>query len=1618
MAILAIAKKVPMLAALALTAAVHFASAVDAATYTWIGGASAPWTTATSWSPTRSSPASNDVLQFIGGGSQSATSVPTQTIGQLLVTGNTTATLQQVSNATLTISGGAGTDLSIAAGSTLSAGSNFGPLHIRVGAGATGDVFGTLVLPGLSHTVDATDVNGIVFESGSSFVEVTPGAAFTTSGTANAIHFLGGSTLTTYTFGSVFGLAAPNSKIVLDHGSLFIDQGGHGSDFSGRTYGNYQFNVGGGGSGSPVGTGTVSIDNLSVTQGTLNVGMTGTFNLKGNVSVSSGATLNFSPASAATVTLNGPSAQTITNSGTLGVSSNETFTVNNPNGITLGSNMTLPAGTLNFVSGKVTTGGNTLTIGSAASVSGAGSGTGWVVGNLKRNVPIGGARTFDIGSASNYLPVALQVNGLAAAFDLAAKMSTPDHPQLATSAIDPAKTVNRFWTLTPASTPTFTSYSATFNFLASDVDGGANPSNFRVARYTVSTWTTLDPGTRTATSTQATGVTAFSDFAVGEATVVYTWIGGASAPWTTATSWSPTRSSPASNDVLQFIGGGSQSATSVPTQTIGQLLVTGNTTATLQQVSNATLTISGGAGTDLSIAAGSTLSAGSNFGPLHIRVGAGATGDVFGTLVLPGLSHTVDATDVNGIVFESGSSFVEVTPGAAFTTSGTANAIHFLGGSTLTTYTFGSVFGLAAPNSKIVLDHGSLFIDQGGHGSDFSGRTYGNYQFNVGGGGSGSPVGTGTVSIDNLSVTQGTLNVGMTGTFNLKGNVSVSSGATLNFSPASAATVTLNGPSAQTITNSGTLGVSSNETFTVNNPNGITLGSNMTLPAGTLNFVSGKVTTGGNTLTIGSAASVSGAGSGTGWVVGNLKRNVPIGGARTFDIGSASNYLPVALQVNGLAAAFDLAAKMSTPDHPQLDALVIDPAKSVNRYWTLTPASTPTFTSYSATFNFLASDVDGGANPSNFRVARYTASTWTTLPPGTRTATSTQATGVTAFSDFAVGEMSTICPPAGPSYTLGSRLYSLTAPTGSEGNGWSWSIDVPGTDFSGASGTVPVSPAGESSLEMVNRFVESINAYPCPDNMLKAVAFPKTATRTDLYVRIGGSVKLDLWVADVGEVMCCKPDFALGDICRISGPVPMPCTEPGLRARSIVLPRMLAGILLDEIPLSEQDCNMNGEDDQIDIASDVSADINDDGIPDECQPPFLVRVFAIANNKYRVLMDRAVTVGTAENENNYTLTSTLGPPDLATQVDGTTIDLTVSGTGLSGGDVEVVTVNGLTAAGSGLTMTAGQESSFHFGVLSPILVQGGDPDSLSAVPCRDVGRYQTGGPTTIRAIVQARFDNTYYMSATNNQRDGMAVFAPPQILTVGRQYVIVGFVQEYFDETQMSTIVYVADEGAAANPAAVVQTIPVVVDVTCDSPSPHLGTSSHLTNGEDFEDMLVTLNNVKVCEDDLAGSNFIITSFPVYPTPPADSMLVANLTATAYTYAPNQLHRINVTGILHYTLGALEICPRSDADIVVLGNAADVDDQLPKAVSFSVAPNPGRRPRLTFALPKPDQVEIGVFDVVGRQVSVVARGEFQAGTHTRQWDGLDSAGNSAKPGIYFYKLKLLTGVHTVRSVID
>ncbi|HEX8517709.1 MAG TPA: PKD domain-containing protein [Bacteroidia bacterium] len=249
--------------------------------------------------------------------------------------------------------------------------------------------------------------------------------------------------------------------------------------------------------------------NVNILLGTLNANNLG-LTLGGNWTNNS----IFTPGTG-TVTFNGTALQTI---GGSVVTAYRNLTINNASGVTLSLNTSI-AGVLNFSAGVINTGVNRVIITATGSVTGAATSR-FVNGFLQKNIATGNniARTFEVGNGtSNYLPINLLFANVSVAGNITASVNDLDHPSIASSCIDPSKSVNRYWRLTNAGT-TFNSYSATCNFLGvpADSDGGSLPANYYMALLNAGTWTVLTRGTVTATSNQGTGIVSIGDFQVGE----------------------------------------------------------------------------------------------------------------------------------------------------------------------------------------------------------------------------------------------------------------------------------------------------------------------------------------------------------------------------------------------------------------------------------------------------------------------------------------------------------------------------------------------------------------------------------------------------------------------------------------------------------------------------------------------------------------------------------------------------------------------------------------------------------------------------------------------------------------------------------------------------------------------------------------------------------------------------------------------------------------------------------------------------------------------------------------------------------------------------------------------
>ena len=270
--------------------------------------------------------------------------------------------------------------------------------------------------------------------------------------------------------------------------------------------------------------------------------------LGGNWNMTSGV---LTPGTTALV-FNGTGIQTVSSTGSF-----NNININKTAGyVSLTGNVTT-TGTVTFTAGKIYTSSNTLAVGTGT-VSGAAQGTGWVNGNLQKTIATGAvSKTFETGDAAGYSPVTVSFTNVSTGGSLTAKATGTEHPQISTSGVDSTKSVNRYWTITNSGivfTNSGATATVTVNWLSSDVDAGSTTANFITGMYNGSAWSFPTVASPLSTSIQTTGLTSFSDIAVGTRGA-RTWVGGSSTNWYLAANWSPA-SIPLNTEDVIIAGGG------------------------------------------------------------------------------------------------------------------------------------------------------------------------------------------------------------------------------------------------------------------------------------------------------------------------------------------------------------------------------------------------------------------------------------------------------------------------------------------------------------------------------------------------------------------------------------------------------------------------------------------------------------------------------------------------------------------------------------------------------------------------------------------------------------------------------------------------------------------------------------------------------------------------------------------------------------------------------------------------------------------------------------------------------------------------------------------------------
>ncbi len=545
----------------------------------------------------------------------------------------------------------------------------------------------------------------------------------------------------------------------------------------------------------------------------------------------------------------------------------------------------------------------------------------------------------------------------------------------------------------------------------------------------------------------------------------YNWVGGTSTAWATASNWSPAVV-PGVNDTAtigNFVPG-NQPTLSAST-TVAGVTITGRSATTstrggcLTIPTGVTLTISGnlaitgssGGGSGITCGTGTTdgilatgtgsVTVGGNVtltnstgGPPENPIITLATGTLTiggnftegssatfaagtGTVTFNGTSpQTIDGSAVtfyNLIVNKSAGTAtlgVSETVGSNLTVSaGTLDLSTFTanrssGGGTLSVAAgaglrIGGTNPFPANFSTVTLASTST-VEYYGTGQTVTNESYGNL----------------TLSGSSGAKTLGTA-VGITGNFsnNLTGTATLAVGT---------GTVTFNGSAGQTIDGST---ASTFYNLVISNAAGVSLSGVNTTVSNTLTLTSGTVTTGSQTLIANGTVS-----RGTGYVIGNLQKPYTSTAAKDFEVGTASGYSPVTgLAFSSFTGSGTVIVSAVAATEPNLATSGISNTKYVQRYWTITESGGTPGT-IAATFNFLAGDIQNGANYANFIVQRDAAGTWTSPTTGTQLAYSTAASGIASAGTFniAIGEtgtVSTTTSAAAAGATYGDASVNLSA---------------------------------------------------------------------------------------------------------------------------------------------------------------------------------------------------------------------------------------------------------------------------------------------------------------------------------------------------------------------------------------------------------------------------------------------------------------------------------------------------------------------------------------------------------------------------------------------------------------
>ena len=251
-------------------------------------------------------------------------------------------------------------------------------------------------------------------------------------------------------------------------------------------------------------------------------------------------------------------------------------------------------------------------------------------------------------------------------------------------------------------------------------------------------------------------------------------------------------------------------------------------------------------------------------------------------------------------------------------------------------------------------------------------------------------------------------------------------------------------------------------------------------------------------------------------------------------------------------------------------------------------------------------------------------------------------------------------------------------------------------------------------------------------------------------------------------------------------------------------------------------------------------------------------------------------------------------------------------------------------------------------------------------------------------------DNFFISMPEGGAWKGVLIYmAIDTTFVLGDEVEVVGTVEEYYGLTEISgynTPIVSVTLLSSGNPI----------------PAPVVITTAELASSEEYESVLVEINDVVVTQAPSEYGEWYVTDISATPCQMDDNFFYLDNVIPPIVIGVGDEWAI-LRGIVTYAYDEYEMSPRTPEDMIAEVFTSENTVEL-TCQFIGCYPNPfNPETNALLSLKQESKVMMAVYNIKGEKVKTLINDNLPAGMHTIPWNGTDENGISVASGIYFFK---------------